>query len=97
MASISQKDNNVVENGVGMVCPATLGYTADAIEALKCGKVVAVPTYTLYGFACDAWRSIGLPVTPWKRNEWVKLRERKNFFMESNPLEDRITLLSNWE
>lgn len=38
----------------GVVHPATDAYAAEAVEALKAGKVIAVPTDTLYGFACDA-------------------------------------------
>lgn len=34
---------------------ATEAHAPQAIEALKSGKVIAVPTDTLYGFACDAW------------------------------------------
>lgn len=40
--------------GVGVVRPATVEYAAEAVEAIRCGKVIAVPTDTLYGFACDA-------------------------------------------
>ncbi|XP_027347318.1 yrdC domain-containing protein, mitochondrial isoform X2 [Abrus precatorius] len=40
--------------GIGVVHPATDAYAAEAVEALKAGKVIAVPTDTLYGFACDA-------------------------------------------
>ncbi|BAT90583.1 hypothetical protein VIGAN_06185000 [Vigna angularis var. angularis] len=46
-----------VENcdmGNGVVHPATDAYAGEAVEALKAGKVIAVPTDTLYGFACDA-------------------------------------------
>jgi hypothetical protein len=39
----------------GVVHPATDAYAAEAFEALKARKVIAVPTDTLYGFACDAW------------------------------------------
>ncbi|XP_061358784.1 uncharacterized protein LOC133302975 isoform X2 [Gastrolobium bilobum] len=42
------------ENKNGVVHPATDSYAAEAVEALKAGKVIAVPTDTLYGFACDA-------------------------------------------
>jgi len=41
--------------GSGVVHPATDAYAGEAVEALKAGKVIAVPTDTLYGFACDAW------------------------------------------
>ncbi|KAE8038852.1 hypothetical protein FH972_011322 [Carpinus fangiana] len=43
-----------VANKLGVVRPATEEYAEEAIEALKAGKVIAVPTDTLYGFACDA-------------------------------------------
>ncbi|CAL0334044.1 unnamed protein product [Lupinus luteus] len=46
-----------VENNTGVVLPATDAYAAEAVEALKAGKVIAVPTDTLYGFACDACSS----------------------------------------
>jgi len=36
------------------VRPATEAHAEEAIQALKFGKVIAVPTDTLYGFACDA-------------------------------------------
>ncbi|KAF7121429.1 hypothetical protein RHSIM_Rhsim13G0094100 [Rhododendron simsii] len=36
------------------VRPATEAHAEEAVEALKDGKVIAVPTDTLYGFACDA-------------------------------------------
>ncbi|XP_057480833.1 uncharacterized protein LOC130767824 [Actinidia eriantha] len=39
---------------LGIVRPATDANAEEAIEALKAGKVIAVPTDTLYGFACDA-------------------------------------------
>lgn len=38
----------------GIVRPATAVYAGEAVDALKAGKVIAVPTDTLYGFACDA-------------------------------------------
>ena len=43
---------------LGIVRPATDANAEEAIEALKAGKVIAVPTDTLYGFACDAWYAI---------------------------------------
>ncbi|EPS58703.1 hypothetical protein M569_16110, partial [Genlisea aurea] len=36
------------------VRPASLDHAAEAVEAVKSGKVIAVPTDTIYGFACDA-------------------------------------------
>ena len=47
-----------LDNETGLVRPATDAYAAEAVEALKAGKVIAVPTDTLYGFACDAWYAI---------------------------------------
>lgn len=41
--------------GPSLVRPATEEFTKEAITALRAGKVIAVPTDTLYGFACDAW------------------------------------------
>ena len=37
------------------VRPATEAHVDEAVEALRAGKLIAVPTDTLYGFACDAW------------------------------------------
>nr|XP_043610987.1 yrdC domain-containing protein, mitochondrial [Erigeron canadensis] len=36
------------------VRPATVVHVDEAVKAVKDGKVIAVPTDTLYGFACDA-------------------------------------------
>lgn len=47
-----------VENKLGLVRPATEAHAEQAVQALKMGKVIAVPTDTLYGFACDAWYHI---------------------------------------
>ncbi|KAK7261366.1 hypothetical protein RIF29_27675 [Crotalaria pallida] len=42
-----------VEKKVSVVHPATYAYAAEALEALKAGKVIALPTDTvLYGFSC---------------------------------------------
>ncbi|XP_062173842.1 uncharacterized protein LOC133879337 [Alnus glutinosa] len=43
-----------VENKLGVVHPAKEEYAEEAIQALKAGKIIVVPTDTLYGFACDA-------------------------------------------
>ncbi|KAF8402740.1 hypothetical protein HHK36_010830 [Tetracentron sinense] len=43
-----------VEIKAGVILPAMEVHAEEAIEALKAGKVIAVPTDTLYGFACDA-------------------------------------------
>ncbi|XP_058196905.1 uncharacterized protein LOC131312652 isoform X1 [Rhododendron vialii] len=38
----------------GVIRPATEPNSEEAVGAVKAGKVIAVPTDTLYGFACDA-------------------------------------------
>lgn len=42
------------EGKLDVVREATEPHAPEAVEALKSGKVIAVPTDTLYGFACDA-------------------------------------------
>lgn len=54
MASSPQRCEVGIGSKLGVVHPATEVYDDEAIEALKAGKVIAVPTDTLYGFACDA-------------------------------------------
>lgn len=44
-----------VENSLQALRPASEAFAQEATEALKAGKVIAVPTDTLYGLACDAW------------------------------------------
>ncbi|XP_070026539.1 uncharacterized protein [Nicotiana sylvestris] len=51
--SLEKSDGNV-ETKVVFVSPATEDYAEEAIEAIKAGKILDVPTNTLYGFACDA-------------------------------------------
>ncbi|CAA2967106.1 yrdC domain-containing, mitochondrial-like isoform X2 [Olea europaea subsp. europaea] len=46
--------NGVEPTRMGLVHPAMEDYAEEAIEAVNAGKVIAVPTDTLYGFACDA-------------------------------------------
>ncbi|CAN1182313.1 Threonylcarbamoyl-AMP synthase [Linum perenne] len=41
----------------GAVRPAVEDYVEEAVDALRDGKVIALPTDTLYGFACDACSS----------------------------------------
>ncbi|KAH9313933.1 hypothetical protein KI387_022560, partial [Taxus chinensis] len=41
----------------GVLLPATETHVKKAVEALRAGKVIAVPTDTLYGLACDACSS----------------------------------------
>lgn len=52
--SLENPDGNV-ETKKATVSPAAEDYAEEAIEAIRAGKVIAVPTDTLYGFACDAW------------------------------------------
>ncbi|KAG7538680.1 YrdC-like domain [Arabidopsis suecica] len=51
--SLERAETCVVSNSC-LVHPATEAYAQEAIEAIKSEKVIAVPTDTLYGFACDA-------------------------------------------
>lgn len=55
MAWNGEKCDGIVGSKMGFVRPATQDYAEEAIEAIKTGKVISVPTDTLYGFACDAW------------------------------------------
>ncbi|KAL3829181.1 hypothetical protein ACJIZ3_017983 [Penstemon smallii] len=48
------KLNSLETISLGLVRPATDDYVKEAVEAVRSGKVIAVPTDTLYGFACDA-------------------------------------------
>lgn len=52
--SVDKCDFGVGDNFV-LVRSASEDYSEEASEALRAGKVIAVPTDTLYGFACDAW------------------------------------------
>lgn len=54
MAWSLERCDEGIETRPGIVRPATEVYADEAIEALKAGKVIAVPTDTLYGFSCDA-------------------------------------------
>ncbi|KAJ6802878.1 yrdC domain-containing protein, mitochondrial isoform X1 [Iris pallida] len=38
----------------GVVLPASEDHIDEAIDAVRAGAVIAVPTDTLYGFSCDA-------------------------------------------
>ncbi|XP_009335080.2 threonylcarbamoyl-AMP synthase isoform X1 [Pyrus x bretschneideri] len=54
MAWSLEKSNGGVETHLGVVWPATEAHAEEAVGALRAGKVIAVPTDTLYGIACDA-------------------------------------------
>ncbi|XP_022156689.1 yrdC domain-containing protein, mitochondrial [Momordica charantia] len=49
-----EKCRTRVDNSLQAICPASEAFAQAAVEALKAGKVIAVPTDTLYGLACDA-------------------------------------------
>lgn len=53
-----EKCRTRVDNSLQAICPASEAFAQEAVEALKAGKVIAVPTDTLYGLACDAWYTI---------------------------------------
>ncbi|KAJ6819103.1 yrdC domain-containing protein, mitochondrial isoform X1 [Iris pallida] len=44
----------------GVVLPASEDHIDEAIGAIRAGSVIAVPTDTLYGFACDACSAQGV-------------------------------------
>ncbi|KAL6577319.1 hypothetical protein OROMI_011595 [Orobanche minor] len=53
--SVKKCQGDALENvKMGLVRPAIEDYAEEAIDAVRAGKVIAVPTDTLYGFACDA-------------------------------------------
>lgn len=55
MSQALRKCNVGSETNAGVILPASENYIPQAIDALKAEKVIAVPTDTIYGFACDAW------------------------------------------
>lgn len=44
-----------IEATAGNIFPATKDHVKKATYAINRGQVIAVPTDTIYGFACDAW------------------------------------------
>nr|GMD99782.1 yrdC domain-containing protein, mitochondrial-like [Ipomoea batatas] len=58
---------------MGVVQPATEDYAEAAIKAIKSGNVIAVPTDTLYGFACDACtrRKGGITAIVWLEHSMI--------------------------
>ncbi|KAL6563624.1 hypothetical protein OROGR_002583 [Orobanche gracilis] len=53
--SLKKCQGDDLENAkMGLVRPAIEDYAEEAVDAVRAGKVIAVPTDTLYGFACDA-------------------------------------------
>lgn len=45
-------------NGKRVVLPATKEFAKEAMQSIKSGKVIAVPTDTLYGFAYTRYCNI---------------------------------------
>ncbi|KAJ3680864.1 hypothetical protein LUZ60_015353 [Juncus effusus] len=54
MSQNMEKSQMGPDSNSSCVLPASNDHVEDAIFAIKSGKVIAVPTDTLYGFACDA-------------------------------------------
>ncbi|KAH9310770.1 hypothetical protein KI387_025805, partial [Taxus chinensis] len=56
MGELGQEDHESVspQQQTGVILPVTENHVKKAVEALRAGKVIVVPTYTLYGLACDA-------------------------------------------
>ncbi|XP_047319735.1 yrdC domain-containing protein, mitochondrial [Impatiens glandulifera] len=52
--SVKFEENAETKSSFGVIRPAAEAHAEDAIAAIKAGKVIAIPTDTLYGFACDA-------------------------------------------
>ncbi|KAL9252447.1 Threonylcarbamoyl-AMP synthase-like protein [Drosera capensis] len=59
-SSMAVRCGGVKGVGVGVVRPAAVEYAAEAVEAIRSGKVIAVPTDTLYGFAFADNLPVGL-------------------------------------
>ncbi|KAH9300675.1 hypothetical protein KI387_012258, partial [Taxus chinensis] len=59
MGELGQEDHENLSHQweTGAVLPASEIHVKNAVEALRDGKVIAVPTDTLYGLACDACSS----------------------------------------
>ena len=55
MSQGPEKCNVDFETKAGIVLPASENHIEEAIAAVKAENVIAVPTDTIYGFACDAW------------------------------------------
>ncbi|KAG5515480.1 hypothetical protein RHGRI_036508 [Rhododendron griersonianum] len=53
-ASTSKCKISISTSLSNIILPTTEAHAEEAVETLKDGKVIAVPTDTLYGFACDA-------------------------------------------
>ncbi|KAJ4978126.1 hypothetical protein NE237_008906 [Protea cynaroides] len=56
MACCLNKSDLGLERKTRVVLPAYETHAEEATAAIKSGKVIAVPTDTLYGFASDAWQ-----------------------------------------
>ncbi|KAI9077689.1 hypothetical protein K1719_040376 [Acacia pycnantha] len=54
MACDVENSEKSIEGKIRVARPATDAFVAEAVEALRAGKVFVVSTDTLYGYACDA-------------------------------------------
>ncbi|KAG0467019.1 hypothetical protein HPP92_018599 [Vanilla planifolia] len=54
MSKDMDKAGNKIERKVSTHLLASEKHVAESVKAIKAGKVIAVPTDTIYGFACDA-------------------------------------------
>ena len=54
-ARVSENISHKIEASTDHILPASQDHVVKAIDAINGGQVIAVPTDTIYGFACDAW------------------------------------------
>ncbi|BAS82826.1 Os03g0201600 [Oryza sativa Japonica Group] len=52
---VSDDKTHRIEATAEHILPATNDHVMKAIDSINRGQVIAVPTDTIYGFACDAW------------------------------------------
>lgn len=52
---VSENTTHRIDATAENIFPATEDYVMKATDAINRGQVIAVPTDTIYGFACDAW------------------------------------------
>ncbi|KAE8805251.1 yrdC domain-containing protein, mitochondrial [Hordeum vulgare] len=53
-ARVSENISHKIEASMDHILPASQDHVVKAIDAINGGQVIAVPTDTIYGFACDA-------------------------------------------
>ena len=52
---VSENISHRIAASTEHILPASKDHVVEAIDAINGGEVIAVPTDTIYGFACDAW------------------------------------------